>query len=631
MKEKQRSLELLSPARDADTAIAAIKHGADAVYIGAPAFGARAAASNSIDDIRRVVEYAHPFGVKVYVTLNTIIYDPELDDVRKLVDELYTAGVDALIVQDMALLQLDIPPIELHASTQTDARDPQKIEMLAKAGFSQIVVPREFSLSQISEAAKAANANGSEIEVFVHGALCVSFSGDCHAGAVLMGRSANRGECPQICRLKFKLTDAEGKLVKDLPDGEGAERHWLSLADMNRMAYLGELAEAGASSFKIEGRLKSKAYVKNVTAAYSKALDEFIAMSGGRYRRSSFGKVTINFSPDPNKSFNRGYTPYFLVPKADKGISSWKSPKWTGQYVAKLVSCKGNVLTVESVDEINNGDGLGYYDRGGNFVGFRVNKVEGNRLFAAPGAECPDTKGTLLYRNSDTKREALVARDDSASRRVSLDVRLSRLPDGRIAAEASDERGCKVVVASDNLYNEKAKTPQTSQRAGIMGRVGDTVYSLESYEDELGDVFVPSKDLTSLRRKVIEALDRNWAMIRPVKRRKTSTLGAEDLKGTTTDYHDNVANHKAAEYLKEHGAEIGEMAYETSPKNGNLRIMTTRYCLRRSLGACLKTKDAGKLPAELWLEAPVGRLKLEFDCKNCNMQIYTDNQKTNKS
>lgn len=625
---KARTLELLSPARDADTAIAAIRHGADAVYIGAPAFGARAAATNSLDDLKRVVDFAHPFGVKVYVTLNTIIYDKELDDVKALVDELYNIGVDALIVQDMALLGLDIPPIELHASTQTDARTIEKVEMLAKAGFSQIVVPREFSLGQIAEAAAVANKNGSEIEAFVHGALCVSYSGDCHAGAVLMGRSANRGECPQICRLQYKLTDELGKAIENLPDGEGAIRHWLSLADMNRLAYLGQLADAGVSSFKIEGRLKNVSYVKNVTAAYSQALDELIAASDGRYRRASFGKTYINFKPELDSSFNRGYTPYFLVPKADVNISSWKTPKWIGREVASVKAVKGNVLTVDLKEQISNGDGLGYFDRKGQFVGFRVNKAEGCRLFAAPGSELPTAAGTILYRNSDTAREAEISRDDSASRRISVRFILRQLPDWRIAVEAVDERGCSVVVASDNTYSDLAKTPQAPQREGIMQRLGGTIYKMEALEDNLGDIFVPSKDLTALRRKAIEALDSDWRMIRTVKYRKKSQLDASALEGLSTTYHDNVANALSARFYKSHGAKVEEMAIEAAPKQGELRVMTTRYCLRRSLGACLKTPNAALLPPKLYLEAPAGRLELRFDCKNCNMQVYI-NKKPN--
>ena len=322
---ESQTLELLSPARDAETAIAAINHGADAVYIGAPAFGARRAATNSIDDIKKVITAAAPFGVKVYVTLNTILFQEELEEVRKMIVDLWDAGVDALIVQDPAILLMDLPPIELHASTQWNSDSIEKIEMLARAGFSQIVVPREFSLDKIRPAYEAVDGEAS-LEVFVHGALCVSYSGGCHAGQVLAGRSANRGRCPQICRLPFTLTDKNGHPVENIPDGGRPDRHWLSLADMNRLDSIEKLAEAGARSFKIEGRLKPIGYVKNVTAAYSRELDRIVSKNGSLYKRSSYGRVNQNFTPDVTRTFNRGYTRYFLTQGDRKGMTSWATP-----------------------------------------------------------------------------------------------------------------------------------------------------------------------------------------------------------------------------------------------------------------------------------------------------------------
>ncbi len=626
MNPKARKIELLAPARDADTAIAAINHGADAVYIGAPAFGARAAAGNSIADLARVVGYAHQFGVRVYVTLNTIIYDDELEQVRSLVQQLYNIGVDALIVQDMGLLQMDIPPIELHASTQTDARTLRKIEVLAKAGFSQIVVPREFSLGQIKAASEVATPLGTAIEVFVHGALCVSYSGDCHAGAVLAGRSANRGECPQICRLQYRLTDGEGKSVRQ-PDKGSDTRHWLSLADMNRLDNLAELIEAGATSFKIEGRLKSVSYVKNVTAAYSLALDEIVAQSDGRYGRSSFGRVNLNFKPDPAASFNRGFTTYFLTgdKSASSGINSWNTPKWIGRPVAKVVARKGRALVVDSSERINNGDGMGYFDSKCRFVGFRVNKAEGNMLYPAPGSTFPERSGIQLYRNSDTVREALMAGNDTSLRTICVRMVLRCVHDGRVALEVSDERGNNVCVTTGETYVETARSPQQEHRRSLLERLGDTIYRLTELEDRLGDIFMPSKALVALRRSALVCLDSAWRMRYDRHYRKPSSLSADALAGVTTSYHDNVANALAEGFYRQHGAAIKERAIEVAPKKGRLRVMTTRYCLRRSLGACLKTKDASNLPSDLYLEAPVGRLKLKFDCKNCNMQVYYDN------
>lgn len=627
MKTAVRKLELLAPAKDAPTAIAAIAHGADAVYIGSPAFGARAAAGNSIEELSTVVEYAHQFGARVYVTFNTIIYDNEIEKAAELIRALYNIGVDALIVQDMGILMMDIPPIELHASTQTDARTPEKIKMLAQAGFSQIVVPREFSLEDIKDAASIANPLGASIEVFVHGALCVSYSGDCHAGAVLTGRSANRGECPQICRLQYKLTDASGNCIKSLPDGGTSVRHWLSLADMNRLDKLYDLAEAGATSFKIEGRLKSTAYVKNVTAAYSQALNEIVATSGGKYERSSFGKTKLNFTPDPTRSFNRGFTGYFINDSQESTakISSWRTPKWIGRPVATLLAVKGKSLVVKPQEEIHNGDGLGYFDSKGQFVGFRVNKVDGNVLYPAPGAQSPDRQGIQLYRNSDIIRENLLARDDTSRRTIGLDMTLRPIGDGRIALDISDERGNNISVASDETFADRARSPQEAHRRSIMERLGDTIYRLDNIQDNLGDIFIPSKSLASLRRKGLECLESSWRIRFERQYRRKSVLESDALAKVITSYHDNVANRLAEEFYRNHGAEIKEKAIEVAPHPGSKRIMTTRYCLRRSLGACLKTPDGHKLPKELYLEAPVGRLRLEFDCKNCNMQVYIDN------
>lgn len=623
--EAPRRLELLAPARDAATAFAAIEHGADAVYIGAPAFGARAAATNTLDDIAAVVARAHIFGVRVYVTLNTIIYEHELDEVRRMVEALWRAGVDALIVQDMSLLQMQLPPMDLHASTQTDARTPEKIAVLARAGFSQIVVPREFSLEDIREAALAASP--ASVEVFVHGALCVCYSGDCQAGAVLAGRSANRGECPQVCRLPFRLTDREGRDIRNLPDGGPALRHWLSTADMNRLASLGALVEAGATSFKIEGRLKPVSYVKNVTAAYSRALDTIVEASDGALCRSSYGRVDLTFAPDPARSFNRGFTPYFLTEKDSTGVTSWRTPKWVGETAATVAAVRGNAIKVNAGVEINNGDGLVYFDKNGTFRGFRVNRAEGDTLYPAPGSDLPSRPGTQLYRNSDAVREALMARGDTARRTIGLDMTLRAVPDGRLALDIADERGCCVTATIADAFADRARTPQQAQRRGLLGRLGDTPYRLDSLDDRLGDIFVPSKALTALRRAAIELLEASWRMRFGRRTRRNSDLAPDALAGLATTYHDNVANSRAAEFYTAHGAKVEGRAIEVERPRGEVRVMTTRYCLRRELGACLKTSGARLLPSDLWLDAPAGRLRLAFDCARCNMQVFVNNNK----
>ena len=612
------SLELLAPARDADTALAAIAHGADAVYIGGPAFGARAAATNTLDDLRRVVDAARPYGVKVYVTLNTIIYDRELDRVAALVADLYNIGIDALIVQDMALLGMDIPPIELHASTQADARTPAKVAMLARAGFAQIVLPREFSLEQIREAAAA--APDARMEVFVHGALCVSYSGDCQAGFAVTGRSANRGECPQLCRLEYRLEDSAGHPLT--PSSGGSTRHWLSLADMNRLPWLAALADAGVRSFKIEGRLKGINYVKEVTAAYSAALDRLVEESGGRYCRASFGRSRLNFTPDVGAVFNRGFTPYFLL-RTDDRVSSTLTPKFTGQHVATYRGRREGALCVDAKAELHAGDGLGWFGTDGRFRGFRVNRIVPGLVYPAPGSDVPRTPGTSLYRNLDAVRESMLSRSDTAERRIDLRLRLTADGD-TVELHASDERGMTACVSAPVTPDRIARSPQADYRRDIFGRLGDTPYRLVDYTDEAVDIFIPAKELTDLRRRAVAALDAAWAD-RPRPSRRPSALPPDALEAYATTYHDNVANRLAEQFYTSHGATVGARALEVEPQRGELRVMTTRYCLRREHGECLRDPaSARRWPAgDLYLSARFGRLRLHFDCPSCQMHIFT--------
>lgn len=615
------TLELLAPARDAATAMAAIAHGADAVYMGGPAFGARSAAGNSIDDIKSVIEYAHRFGVRVYITLNTIIYEHELDAARSLVTELYAAGVDALIVQDMALTEMDIPPVDLHASTQCDARTPEKVAALAAAGFSQIVLPREFSIEEIRRAAQA--AAGADIEVFVHGALCVSYSGDCQAGFAMMGRSANRGECPQICRLEFRLTDAQGRTVTP-PDEGRAQRHWLSLADMNRLAYLAELADAGVNSFKIEGRLKSISYVKQVTAAYSAALDRLVEANPDKYRRASYGRSRVSFTPDLSASFNRGFTGYFLK-SARESVSSTLTPKWTGPAIGRMTARKGNVLEIDSKAEIHAGDGMGWFDGIGKFHGFRVNRAEPGRLYVTSQSDAP-TRAALLYRNLDTVREHELARTDTGVRTISVKARLT-VADGNLTLELTDERGAHASACVKGPFTDMAQNPQTEYRRDIIAKLGGTIYRLTEYTDEAGALFLPAKTMTSLRREAVAALDAAYVYHR--RRRKTSELKADAFAGKALDYHDNVANSLSRRFYTSHGAEVSAPAMEVKRPAGDVRVMTTKYCLRREQGACLRiAAQACRMPAgDLYLEAPAGRLRLHCDCDNCQMKIYLTSKK----
>lgn len=617
-----RTLELLAPARDAETALAAISHGADAVYIGGPAFGARSAAGNSIEDIKRVVDIAHAFDARVYVTLNTILTDDELESARRIIIQLWEAGVDALIVQDPAILLMDIPPIDLHASTQWNSMDIKRLEMLAHAGFSQIVVPREYSLEQIRHAAQLVG-DKARLEAFVHGALCVSYSGGCYAGQVLSQRSANRGCCPQICRLPFTLTDDTGKAVS-VPDGGSATRHWLSLADMNRLDSLADLADAGVTSFKIEGRLKPVAYVKNVTAAYSRALDRIVAASAGMYRRASSGTVHLNFAPDPRRAFNRGFTRYFLGADDRRGITSWATPKWVGMPVATVRAIDRHALVVKTSATLHNGDGLGWFDARGAFHGFRVNRIDGNKIFTLAGSDTPTDAGVKLFRNNDIAFESAMARPDTARRTIGLSMTLRHTPAGTIAIDVEIPGGAYASIASAEVFTDVARSPQQERRLDTMARLGDTVYELLTLDDQLGDLFIPASALTDLRRRAIEALELAREIQRRRPRRLPSSLPADAFAGMHIDFNANVANHLARKFYTSHGAVEVDDAIEVKVPDGEIEVMTTAYCLRRELGACLRESGARRLPRTLFLDAPAGRLRLAFDCPNCRMKVYTN-------
>lgn len=611
-----RPVELLAPARDAETAFEALIHGADAVYMGAPSHGARRSAANSIDDLRRVAEFAHRYGARLYVTVNTLVYEDEIPAVEALVWDLWRAGVDALIVQDMGLLRMNLPPIALHASTQCDTRGPEKARFLRDAGFSQIVLARELSADEIRAVASEVDV---PLEVFVHGALCVCYSGDCQASYMLTGRSANRGECAQVCRFPFDLEDGRGRVLLK-------NKHLLSLRDMNRSASLAELLDAGASSFKIEGRLKDAAYVKNVVAAYRKALDEVIDANPERYRRSSLGRVELGFTPELDKSFNRGYTPYFLnTPSKPGKMATFGSPKWIGEEVGRVLSGGGRRYTARLKPgvELNNGDGLGFFDASGTFRGFRLNRQEKGTLHTATAVDIPP--GSALYRNADSARQKLMA-GTTASRRIALRGWL-RMAGDRVALDLEDESGLRISVAAD-CEAQPAKTPQLQARLRALTKLGDTIYTMADGDmtDSVGDLFIPASLLAMLRRQGVEAL----ALARAASyRRDTRKAPSEGLRwngGQVLSRHDNVANSLARRFYEDAGAEVGAMAAEVErpaadTPRGEVRVMETRYCLRRELGACLKEGGAAKYPGELYITSSGNRFRLEFDCSRCRMRV----------
>ncbi len=606
MEQSPRQLELLAPARDARIAIEAIKHGADAVYIGGPGFGARAAAGNSLTEIARAVDYAHQFGAKVYITVNTIIYDSELRQVERLISDLYRIGVDALIVQDMGILRLDIPPIALHASTQCDTRTPSRARFLQDVGFSQIVLARELSLSEIRAVASEVSV---PIEVFVHGALCVSYSGDCHASCLAKGRSANRGECAQICRLPYDLTDSSGRILIE-------QKHLLSLRDLNQSAQLAALADAGASSFKIEGRLKDASYVKNTVAYYRHQLDTIINASPDRYCRASHGDIEVNFTPALDKSFNRGFTNYFLLDEQPRSIASVDTPKSQGEKIGIVTSSRGNVIEAKLSVELSNGDGLGFFNEKSEFCGFRLNRVDGHRLY--PASPVNISRGTTLYRNKDKQFDDILI-GESASRTIPLNMTLRHVPDG-IALDISNLHGTAATTRI-NTPIAPAKTPQQQARLRVLSKLGGTIYRLNNLDDRLGDTFIAASVLADLRRSAIEALQQARQASHSYDYRRSENLSVT-LDTSSLSYHANVSNSLADKFYRSHGASDIEPALETSkPSHGQFVVMTTRYCLRRELGCCLKTPQASRLPRELFLSGGNLRLSLKFDCRQCRMKV----------
>ena len=605
----QRKIELLAPAKNLACGLAAVDHGADAVYIGAPRFGARAAAGNSTDDIAQLVEYAHIYNVRVYVTVNTILRDEELKDTEQLIGELWRMNVDALIVQDMGILRLDIPPIPLHASTQMDNRTPEKVRFLADEGFRQVVLARELSLHEIRRIHDACPQM--PLEVFVHGALCVSYSGQCYASQACFGRSANRGECAQFCRLPFTLTDADGRVVV-------RDKHLLSLKDLNQSDRLEQLLDAGVSSLKIEGRLKDEAYVKNVTAAYRRKLDDILARRT-EYVRASSGTCRYSFVPQLDKSFSRGFTHYFLEGRGEE-VASFDTPKSLGEEMGKLKEQRGGWLSVAGVKPFHNGDGVCFIDGQGRLQGFRINRVEGNRLY--PAGEVPRIKPhTTLFRNFDQDFERLLARK-SAERKIRLHWTLSETDTG-FALAAEDEDGCRAVL-SFAYPKETARTPQAAHLRTQLSKLGNTPFEADG-EPELrltGEWFVPASVVADWRRL---AVDRLLSVRRATYRREIAVRhpGKQPFMQTTLTYLGNVMNAEARRFYLDHGVRQVAPAYEAQAVRGAV-LMFCRHCLRYSMGWCpVHQKGNSPYREPYYLQASDGkRFRLSFDCKNCQMKVY---------
>lgn len=662
-----RTLELLAPAKNLECGIAAIDHGADAVYIGAPRFGARAAAGNSLEDIRQLCNHAHQFQAKVHVTVNTIIYDSELNDTLDMIRDLQEAGVDALLLQDMGVLyalQGKGPSAvdftwtrELHSSTQCDTRSAEKVKWLQSLGFNRAVLARELSVKEISDIHQA--VPDMDLEVFVHGALCVSYSGVCYASEKCFGRSANRGECAQFCRMKFNLLDADNKEIEH-------QRHLLSLKDMCQIDNLEALADAGACSFKIEGRLKDAGYVKNVVSAYSQRLDEICRKHPQKYARPSFGRPRYEFEANLKKTFNRGFTNYFLKGR-QPDIASFDTPKAIGEFVGKVKEIRGNSFNVASISSFTNGDGLCFINDEHELEGFRMNRAQGNRLYPL---KMPINlrPGMGLYRNNDQAFEKILA-GKTAERKIPVKITFSLYDeDGRsgFSAEAQYVREQGIGWSSDDsnfmgkgivaFEHNPAQKPQHDNIVRQLSKLGGTIYECRDVEimNQADNYFIPSSVLTELRRNLIEDIERNTvistgekAVIPTGEKAASNNLNlAEDGLQETKEkvqvwqkeygkygYLYNIANKSAHEFYKQHGMshtknafELGNISIQGNKTDESL-IMQCRHCIRYSLGYCVKR--GGKKPTwkePLYLELGDGRrFRLEFACNVCQMNVYSDN------
>lgn len=614
MQRTRRHLELLAPAKNADFGIEAINHGADAVYIGGPAFGARAKAPNTVADIERLVKHAHRYHAEVFVALNTIFHDNELEGVRELVHQLYDIGTDALIIQDMGLLEMDLPPIQLHASTQTDIRTVEKAAFLDKVGFSQLVLARELDINTVKKIADATTAN---LEYFVHGALCVAFSGQCYISHAHTGRSANRGECSQECRLPFTLEDQKGRII-------GKDKHFLSMKDNDQSANLRALIEAGVSSFKIEGRYKDLPYVKNATAHYRQLLDEILE-DMPEYAKSSSGHCTYTFTPQPEKTFNRSATDYFANGR-QADIGAFDTPKFAGEALGKVSKVAKDYFEVDTNIELHNGDGVCFFDVHKELVGLRVNTVEGKRLY--PNEMPADIRrGMSVFRNRDHAFMRLLEKE-SAQRKIAVEMSFYETSSG-FALTITDEDCFSATVTCEA---EKQAAQNVEKAASSLhenlNKLGNTDFAATSIKLDLSQPwFVPASVINNLRRDAIEQLTetRKLGYARPSRRAAAEppAVYPED----TLSYLANVYNQKAHTFYQKHGVKLIAAAYEANQELDEVPLMITKHCLRFSHGLCPKEAKGvigvqGTVTAEpMTLISGNDRFTLKFDCKPCEMHV----------
>ncbi|MEI7596266.1 MAG: U32 family peptidase [Bacteroidota bacterium] len=602
-----KKIELLAPAKNAEIGITAINFGADAVYIGATGFGARSAANNEIDEIEKLIKHAHLFNAKVYATINTIIYDHELEEVEKLINELYKINVDAIIIQDMSILEMDLPPIPIFASTQADNRTVEKVNFFEEIGIKRVILARELSIPEITKIKQATNI---ELEAFVHGSICVSYSGQCNMSQATCDRSGNRGDCAQNCRLEYDLLDRNQKaIIKN--------KHLLSLKDMNLSGHIPELLEAGITSFKIEGRLKDEGYVKNVVAYYRKKIDEAISRTSSK--KSSSGEMIFDFEPDLQKSFNRGFTRYFIEGRKNK-TGSIDTPKSIGKKVGEVVKCNPTFVEIKSLEQITNGDGLCYFDENNVLQGFSVNKVMGDKIFTNTPQEI--LPKTYLYRNFDIVFNRQLE-NSRTTRKIAVHFELIESETGFIIKLIDQDK-----IESKTSFDTVKEPAQNTEKnkASItqaLSKLGNTPFIMKDVIFFWStDFFIPTSQLSEIKRNLIE---------KHIQKRINSYKNIEVTRESNSinypispsDYSFNISNKKAREFYEKHSVEVKEMAYEIE-NTADAILMTTKHCIKYENDLCPKyniSKEGKKINPEFIKDKYGNIFELGFDCKRCVMTI----------
>lgn len=608
MLSPRNTIELLSPAKDYDCARAAILNGADAIYIGAPQFSARRVASNTIDDIRRTIELAHTYGVRVFVALNTILFDNEIEAANDIAWQLYEANADALIVQDMGLLETKLPPIELHASTQMDNRTIEKVQFLEQCGFQQVVLARELSLEQIEQIARKTQVR---LECFIHGALCVSYSGQCYMSQSVNGRSANRGECAQPCRLKYDLIDKDGNTL-------ARQKHLLSLKDQNQTDNIERMIRAGASTLKIEGRLKDAGYVANVTLHYRQLLDEILGRHA-EWKRASEGDVVAWYEPDVAKSFNRGFTTYFMNSR-QKDIYQPDTPKSIGEEIGKVADIRKDSFRIQTQKQLNNGDGLCYRTQRGEYDGLRVNRADGQWVFPLRMSK-EIQRGTMIRRNLDVNFEAQIA-EDKTQRLIDLRIDIALDREGKVTVTCTDSS--VISVYKKHIAADMAKNADLSMQNIIkqMSKLGQTPYRATevTVSAEVAQMFFPMSELNTLRREMTEHHTRQ--------RQEHFRPERFETKATEHQYitneigrEGNIVNEKAKAFYERHSCKMTEWGYERQTDYKGARVMTTKHCLMYSLGMCLKQHPENRAKMPLTLIGEHGKYDIVTNCALCEMNV----------